>query len=170
MERLMHASGEAMQDLVAFADKKVRDGTMSRKRLIFPSQRRLRKWMVSIFREEDSSAEQSPDVLETGVNVVYVGDGYNKKKNPEHLPATNAWQHFGNMLRKVAAFFASEEATFGFRVACATLSVGVIAFLEATQAFFIAQRLVWAMIIIAIGMTMSTSLLVTIESLPQLVH
>lgn len=155
MERLMHASGEAMHDLVAFADKKVEDGTMSRKRFIFPSQRRLRKWMLSIFHEEDSSAEQSPDVLETGVNVVYVGDGYNRKKDPEHLPAENAWQRCGNGLRKTAAFFASEESAFGFRVACATMTIGIIAFLEATQAFFIAQRLVWAMIMIAIGMTMS---------------
>jgi hypothetical protein len=116
MERLMHASGEAMHDLVAFADKKVEDGTMSRNRLIFPSQRRLRKWVVSVFREEDSSAEQSPDVLETGVNIVYVGDGYNRKKDPEHLPPTSAWQRFGNVLRKVSDFFASEESAFGFRV------------------------------------------------------
>jgi hypothetical protein len=116
MERLMHASGAAMHDLVAFADKKVADGTMSRNRLIFPSQRRLRKWMVSIFHVEDSTAEQSPDVLETGVNVVYVGDGYNRKKDPEHLPPTNAWQRAGNGIRKLSAFFASEECAFGFRV------------------------------------------------------
>ncbi len=122
MERLMHASGEAMLDLVVFADKKVEDGTMSRNRLIFPSQRRLRKWLVSIFREEDSSAEQSPDVLETGINIVYVGDGYNRKKDPEHLPPTSAWQRSGNVLRKVSAFFASEECAFGFRVGESPLS------------------------------------------------
>lgn len=115
MERLMHASGAAMHDLVAFADEKVADGTMSKNRLIFPTQRRLRKWMLSIFREEDASAEQSPDVLETG-NVVYVGDGYNKKKDPEHLPPTSAWQRAGNVVRKISAFFASEECAFGFRV------------------------------------------------------
>ncbi|OIW22794.1 hypothetical protein CONLIGDRAFT_150020 [Coniochaeta ligniaria NRRL 30616] len=156
MERLMHASGEAMLDLVVFADKKVEDGTMSRNRLIFPTQRRLRKWLVSIFREEDSSAEQSPDVLETGISVVYVGDGYNRKKDPEHLPPTSAWQRAGNVLRKVSAFFASEECAFGFRVAAATMTIGIIAFLESTQAFFVAQRLVWAMIMIAIGMTMTS--------------
>lgn len=115
MERLMHASGAAMHDLVAFADEKVADGTMSRNRLIFPTQRRLRKWILSVFREEDASAEQSPDVLETG-NVVYVGDGYNRKKDPEHLPPTSAWQRAGNVVRKISAFFASEECAFGFRV------------------------------------------------------
>jgi hypothetical protein len=116
MERLMHASSEAMHDLVAFADEKVADGTMSRKRLIFPTQRRLRNWMVSIFREEDSSAEQSPDRMDNGSNVVYVGDGYNRKKDPEHLPPTNVWQRAGNVIRKLSAFFASEECAFGFRV------------------------------------------------------
>lgn len=182
MERLMHASGEAMHDLVVFADRKVQDGTMARKRLIFPTQRRLRKWIVSVFREEDSSAEESPDVLESGMNIVYVGDGYNRKKDPEHLPPTNAWQRAGNGLRKVSDFFGSEECAFGFRVgesprrensgrdwrqasgnadlggiAAATMTIGIVAFLERTQSFFVAQRLVWAMIMIAIGMTMSES-------------
>ncbi|KAB5513350.1 hypothetical protein GE09DRAFT_632228 [Coniochaeta sp. 2T2.1] len=156
MERLMQASGEAMLDLVAFAEKKVADATMSKNRLIFPTQRRLRKWMVSIFREEDSGAEQSPDILETGANVVYVGDGYNKKRDPEHLPPTSTWQRAGNVLRVISAFFASEESAFGFRVACATMTIGIIGFLERTQTFFIAQRLVWAMIMIAISMTMTS--------------
>jgi hypothetical protein len=43
-------------------------------------------------------------------------------------------------------------------IAAATMTIGIIAFLESTQAFFVAQRLVWAMIMIAIGMTMSESL------------
>lgn len=36
------------------------------------------------------------------------------------------------------------------------MSVGIVAFLESTQVFFIEQRLVWAMIIIAIGMTVTS--------------
>lgn len=37
------------------------------------------------------------------------------------------------------------------------MTVGIAAFLENTQAFFVAQRLVWALIMVAIGMTMSES-------------
>jgi hypothetical protein len=59
-------------------------------------------------------------------------------------------------VRSIPRFLGSTESAFGFRVACATLTVGVIAFLKDTQAFFIEQRLVWAMIIIAIGMTMTS--------------
>ena len=45
---------------------------------------------------------------------------------------------------------------FGFRVACATMSIAISAFLEVSQTFFVAQRLVWAMIMVAIGMTMTS--------------
>ncbi|KAL2160454.1 hypothetical protein VTH06DRAFT_1142 [Thermothelomyces fergusii] len=156
MEKLMHAAGEAVQDLVDFADERVEDGTMSKKRLITPASRRLRKWFMAVFSKEDSSAEEAPDVMETGANLVYFGDEYNRKKDPEHLPPETTWQRFGNGLRKITGFFGSEESAFGFRVACATMTIGIVAFLKDTQHFFMEQRLVWAMIIIAIGMSMTS--------------
>lgn len=151
MENLMHASGEAVQDLVDFADEKVEDGTMSKKRFIAPTVHRLRKWLKAVFGHEDSSPDQTPDVLETGANLVHFGNEYNRKRNPERLPPETAWERFGDGLRKISKFFGSEESAFGFRVACATMTIGIVAFLEETQRFFIEQRLVWAMIIIAIG-------------------
>ena len=72
------------------------------------------------------------------------------------MPATTTWQKFGNIIRRIPKFLGSVEAAFGFRVACATLTIGIIAFLKDTQRFFIEQRLVWAMIIIAIGMTITS--------------
>ncbi|KAL0941993.1 uncharacterized protein CTRU02_204756 [Colletotrichum truncatum] len=156
MEKLMLALGEAVQDLVLFADSKVADGTMSKKRLIVPSQRRMKKWLRgACSSSQDATPEQNPDIADMGANVVYAGDGYNKKKDPEHLPAHGVWQHFGNRVRKVSAFFGSGESMFGFRVAVATMTVGILAFLKNTQTFFTEQRLVWAMIMIAIGMTIT---------------
>jgi hypothetical protein len=35
------------------------------------------------------------------------------------------------------------------------MTIGIVALLEHTQVFFVQQRLVWAMIMVAIGMTMS---------------
>ena len=151
LENLMHASGQAVQDLIDFADEKVEDGTMSKKRLITPSLRRLRKWFLAVLSNKDPSADQSPDVMESSANIIYFGDGYNRKKDPEHLPPVTAWQRFGNGLRKIPAFLGSEESAFGFRVACATLTIGIVGFLESTQRFFMEQRLVWAMILVAIG-------------------
>ncbi|KAH7109407.1 hypothetical protein B0J13DRAFT_579029 [Dactylonectria estremocensis] len=154
MEQLMHAAGEAVQGLVAFANEKVEDGTMKHKRLLFPSGYQLQKWLMSIFKGQDSSLKQNPDIMET--DSIYYGDSYNHKKDPEHLPATNIWQHIGNGLRKISAVLGSKESAFGFRVACATMTIGIVAFLEDTQVFFHDQRLDWAMITIALGMTITS--------------
>ncbi|KAJ3455710.1 hypothetical protein MRS44_017192 [Fusarium solani] len=153
MQQLMHAAGEAVQDFVAFADEKIEDGTMKHERLIFPSERMVWKWLTSIFKQQESG-KQSPDILET--NKVNYGDGYNQKKDLEHLPASSTWQHLGNGLRKISAVLGSKESAFGFRVACAAMTVGIVAFLEQTQHFFQEQRLDWAMITIALGMTITS--------------
>jgi hypothetical protein len=58
---------------------------------------------------------------------------------------------------------ASAECAFGFRVACATLTIGIVAFLESSHVFFQEQRLVWAMIIVAIGMSMTSGQVRIIE-------
>ncbi len=152
----MVATGEAVQDFVEYADQKVADGTMDKTRFLFPTVRRLRKWLFSVFDDKDGSHENADDVMKPNFSVVFMGDSFGAKKDPEHLPATNAWQHFGNGLRVVSRLLGSEESMFGFRVACATMTVAIVCFLRVTQSFFQEQRLVWAMIIIAMGMTQST--------------
>ncbi|KAE9372370.1 hypothetical protein N431DRAFT_339051 [Stipitochalara longipes BDJ] len=156
LEHLLYSAGLAISNLIKFADQKVEDGTMAKNRFIFPGKRRLMKWIVNIGREDTTVDIESPDSAEAGTNSVYMGAGFNPKKDPEHLPPETAWQHFGNGLRKIPHFLGSAESAFGFRVACATLTVGIVAFLKDTQTFFIEQRLVWAMIIIAIGMSMTS--------------
>ncbi|PVH89756.1 hypothetical protein DL98DRAFT_401128 [Cadophora sp. DSE1049] len=156
LEHLLYSTGLAISELIKFADKKVADGTMTKKRLISPGQKRLKKWIMGIGKEDGSLDTNTPDSLEAGNNTIYMGSGFNPKKDPEHLPPQNAWQKFGNGIRTIPHFLASTESAFGFRVACATLTVGIVAFLKDTQKFFIEQRLVWAMIIIAIGMTMTS--------------
>ncbi|KAF4637953.1 hypothetical protein G7Y89_g102 [Cudoniella acicularis] len=156
MEFLLYSVGLAVANLVKFADKKVEDGVMKKNRLILPGLRRLKKWITSIGNEDSTIDTESPDNLEAGSRNIYMGSGFNPKKDPEHLPPATVWQHFGNGLRVIPRFLGSTESAFGFRVACATLTIGIVAFLKETQVFFIEQRLVWAMIIIAIGMTMTS--------------
>lgn len=155
MEQLMRAAGEATQDLVAFADRKFEDGTMKQNRLLFPSRHALQKWWTGIFRK-GSSGKESSDIIET--NQAHYGGGYKKKNNPERLPAITTWQHIGNGLCQISAALGSKESAFGLRVACAAMTIGILAFLEETQVFFRDQRLSWAMITIALGMTISKSL------------
>jgi hypothetical protein len=156
LEHLLYSTGVAVCNFIKFADSKAEDGTMKKNRLILPGKRRLKKWIMNIGQEDATIDNETPDSLEAGANTVYLGAGFNPKKDPEHLPPETAWQHFGNYLRNIPHFLGSNESSFGFRVACATLSIGIVAFLGDTQKFFIEQRLVWAMIIIAIGMTMTS--------------
>ena len=151
----MIATGEAVQDFVEFADKKVADGTMDKTRFLFPTLRRMRKWAISVVSDKGATDDDTEEVLKPNFNVVFMGDGFNTKKDPEHLPAATAWQHFGNGLRMISRFLGSEESAFGMRVACATMTVAIVCYLRETQLFFQEQRLVWAMIIIAIGMSQS---------------
>ena len=148
MEYLLHAASQGVLELVKFADKKTEEGVMNRRRLLLPGKRRLKKWIRSAFSVEDSSNDHAPDSAESEVYSVTLGDAFQQQKDPEHLPPTNNWQRLGNGVRKVSHFLKSNEMAFGFRVACATMSIAVVAFLQRTQAFFVAQRLVWAMIMV----------------------
>jgi hypothetical protein len=156
LEHLLYSTGVAVSNLIKFADKKAAEGVMKKNRLILPGKRRLVKWIKNIGQEDSTIDTETPDSLEAGAHTIYLGAGYNPQKDPEHLPPNTTWQYFGNHIRAIPHFLGSTEASFGFRVACATLSIGIVAFLKDTQVFFTEQRLVWAMIIIAIGMTMTS--------------
>lgn len=91
MEHLLFLTGKAIIGLVRFADKKVEDGTMKKNRLILPSHKRLRKWILGKSSGDTSIDTESPDSLEAGTNIIYMGSGFNAKKDPEHLPPQTAW-------------------------------------------------------------------------------
>jgi hypothetical protein len=113
LEHLLYSTGIAISKLVEFADKKVADGTMKKKRLILPGNRRLKKWILNIGKEDSSVDTASPDSLEAGSHHVYMGAGFNPKRDPEHLPAKNAWEKFGNGIRTIPKFLGSTESAFG---------------------------------------------------------
>jgi hypothetical protein len=153
---LLHSVSEAILELVKFADE--RNQAETKKKLILPGRKRLKKWVASAFKVQDSNHTDEPTLvgLERDSTVVQMGDAFKTKRDPEHLPPANAWEKFGDMVRAFPRFLRSSESAFGFRVACATLSVAIIALLHDTQMFFIKQRLVWAMIMVAISMIPTT--------------
>lgn len=157
IEFLLRSTARAVLDLVRFADEKAGQGVIQKKRVVVPGMKRVRKWLSSALRTEDSGVDHTPDSTETRGISIETGDAYQKSRDPEHLPPTNAWQRLGDFVRGVSRILGSQESAFGFRVACATLTIGIIAYLKDTQAFFIQQRLVWAMIMVAIGMTVTVS-------------
>lgn len=153
MEFLFWSTGRAVLALVQFADRKIEDGTMKKNKLISPGLKRIKKWVTRCLNVEDAGAEHSPDSTEFGGATIYSGESFRAAKDPEHLPPTNAWQRSTDGLRQFSRILGSPESAFGFRVACATLSIGIVAYLRDTYVFFMEQRLVWAMIMVAIGMT-----------------
>ena len=153
MEFLLWSAGRAVLALVQFADKKLEDGSMKKNKLISPSLKRIKKWVTGSLKVEDAGAEHTPDSTESVGVSVYSGESFRAAKDPEHLPPTNTWQRSTNVLRQFSGLLGSPESAFGFRVACATLSIGIVAYLKDTYVFFLEQRLVWSMIMVAIGMT-----------------
>lgn len=147
---------KATLDMISFADSKIADGTMRRSRLIFPKQDSIRRWLSlnsekmeskhDPGRRQSSSQATSPTVFDEDVEP-------GKFPDPEHLPPANIWEKGSVILRSISHLIKSEQSIFGFRVAAASFSVGILAFLHQTQNFFIHQRCIWAMIVIVIGMS-----------------
>jgi hypothetical protein len=150
---LTWSTGNAILKMVRFADSKVANGTMKKKRLIFPGARRIRK----LFEGAWSKEEDTDLGIEDGrLRNVYMGDSLMAKKDPEHLPPANVFEKLTNYIRVIPQILASPESSFGFRCAVATMSIGVLAYLRQTDAFFSKQRLLWALIMLAISMTAHT--------------
>lgn len=154
IEYLLWRAGHATLELVLLADKMKQDGKLKHSKLIFPGSRVLGKWIRSVFGQEDFSAGTSyvTDMEDGARQSVFLGKNFEKRKDPEHLQPTNAAQRIGNVIRLIPAFFRHPGSAFGFRVACATMSLAIVGFLHDSQAFFLKQRLLWSEIMVAISM------------------
>jgi Putative ER transporter, 6TM, N-terminal/Fusaric acid resistance protein-like len=154
MSFLLYSVSNATLSLVRFAEAKVADGSMAKQRVMIPQWRIFRKWIKAIISSEDTKAEfDQVDNMASNLDTVKLGDSLRAKKDPEHLPAKNAWEKFGNGIRGISHFLGSPSSSFGFRVAVASMSIGILAYLKDTHVFFIEQRVVWGMIMVAIGMS-----------------
>lgn len=143
----------ATLELVEFADSKIADGTMKHNRIILPKQKSIRSWFSLNSNKKDSDTEpdrrHASNVDPTHVHRDYPTAGF---PDPEHLPPANIWEKGSTILRTISHVIKSDQSSFGFRVAAASLSVGILGFLHQTQDFFVRQRCIWAMIVIVIGM------------------
>jgi hypothetical protein len=101
MEHLLYSTGKAILSLLRFADKKVADGSMKKNRLILPTHKSLKKWVLGRKEADRSVDTESPDSLEAGTDIIYLGSGFNAKKDPEHLPPETAWVRTRNSFSPV---------------------------------------------------------------------
>lgn len=150
VEYLAFSMGKAILKLSRYADSLVSDGTMIKKRFIFPGLRKIAKLFQSAFFEEDSDGV---DGMGEGPGAtIYLGESFKARKNPEHLTPINWFEKLTDLLRHIPAHFRSDEANFGFRAAVAVMSIAVLNFIHQTQHFYQVQRAMWALLMIAISM------------------
>ncbi|KAK9854929.1 uncharacterized protein MYU51_003195 [Penicillium brevicompactum] len=143
----------ATLQLVQFATSKITDGTMKRNRLIFPKQKSIRAWLsLSHEKKQPETSSESRQSSNVNPSTIYHEQPSTRFPDSEHLPPENVWEKGSTILRTISHVIKSDQSMFGFRVAAASLSVGILAFLHQTQDFFIRQRCIWAMIVIVIGM------------------
>ena len=127
---------------------------MTKKRFITPPYRRVKKWITNVLGPEDASNDDHRIMAEIdGTHDVHLGQAFGARRDPEHLPATTTFEKFGNYIRVIPGLLRSPHAAFGFRAAVATMSVAIVNYLRSSQAFYIEQRLVWALIMITFSMT-----------------
>lgn len=110
-----------------------------------PAAKTVRKWIIAAFSDDDIGDDNRYTAALGGIENIDLGESYVSTKDPEHLPAATALERLGDGLRIVPRFFRSDASTFGVRVTLATMSIGIICYLEASQVWFIENRLLWAL-------------------------
>ncbi|PIB01099.1 hypothetical protein CB0940_00528 [Cercospora beticola] len=153
VHHLLHKAGEAALELVLFADERKASGTLQRSRLIVPGLKTFKKWLFSCFGKDDLHDENLLTADVSTGRALDLGESFGKSKDPEHLPPRNAWEKIGETIRLIPRALRSDASAFGFRVACATMTVAIICFLHDSQAWFLRHRILWAMIMVPISMT-----------------
>lgn len=143
MEHVQNEVLQAVHGLLTFAESKVSDGSMQRNKFIFPGYHQL-KLMKFLKSKSCNTAGLNAPASWDARSLIAI--------DAEYLPPTNFLERSGDYLRVIPNILTSAESVFGFRVALASFTVAILAYLRQTQDFFGAQRLIWAMIVIVIGM------------------
>lgn len=105
--------------LVKCADSLAASGKLKKTRLVVPGVKRLRKWFSEILEQQDVDRD---DHFGDSFSVS-LGQAYRTRKDPEHMPPQDAWQHCTDVFRKLTRFLGSSQSGFGFRCAVATMCI-----------------------------------------------
>ncbi|KIX06506.1 uncharacterized protein Z518_04482 [Rhinocladiella mackenziei CBS 650.93] len=153
LEYSVVTTAKGILDLVRFADSKVEDGTMRKKRLIVPTWKQLKKWAWALITREDGNLDYHTYSYRSGTPTVYLGNALGVERDPEHLLPETWFEKFTDYFRMIPKIFGSKESWFGFKVATGTMFIAIVCYLRNSQEFYIKQRLIWGAIMVAISMT-----------------
>ena len=155
LEYLLWRCGRSMLDLILYVDKRKQDGAFKKSKVIFPGSKTIYKWIRSTFGKEDFNHEDSysGDLDAGGQQSLYLSQQFRKLRDPEHNPPQNTLEKVGDRIRKIPHALRSDSSAFGLRVAAATMTLGIVCYLHDTQVFFLEQRGLWSLVMIAISMS-----------------
>jgi Putative ER transporter, 6TM, N-terminal len=109
VEYLTYSIGQSILEMVRYSDSKIADGTMAKKRVIFPGWKRIHKWIRGVFEPKDTDGTEDGEM---GRANVWIGDSLKAKKDPEHLPPNTFVQKSTNYLRVIPRFLSSPESSW----------------------------------------------------------
>ncbi|KAK9491441.1 hypothetical protein V1508DRAFT_421947 [Lipomyces doorenjongii] len=152
---LWHSSN-AISSFLAYVQDKNNSQEWQKKRIIFPSWSELTHWIGAMFAvPESSNIDQILDSSIDRVGRAALTTAL-RGQDPEHLPPNTLWQKFGERVRMIPALLRSPHSLCGFRATCASMSIGIIAYLRSSRNFFVEQRCLWAIVMTAIAMNNTT--------------
>ncbi|KAK6600501.1 hypothetical protein H4I96_07827 [Botrytis cinerea] len=155
MQHMLYTAGISVLQLCKFSDDIIAAGIMSKSGPIIPPLITLVKWFSAIFDTADAALPDDERPRTMKEQTLLFGIAGKVTRNIEHLPPRNAYERLGVCINRFQQFLRGPEFSFGFRSACATMSCAILAYLHQTQEIFTHYRLIWSVIISAIGANMS---------------
>lgn len=146
---------EAILSMLVYVKDRTECGAWDNRKLIYPTWSTLIRWTKAAFATSGSTRDSvadhfTNDAHREALKALLLG------RNPQHLPPTNLVGRVGDILRAVPRFMKSRHSYFGFRAMCASMSLGIIAFLHPSYQFFKEQRCLWAVVMTGIALNNST--------------
>lgn len=143
---LWHSS-RAIVRLVEFTRDKFDSGFLQRKHIILPSYDTLLKWWFDMFRNPESTSHDHSSDMESHIPLTVV-----HTRDHRYFSAESYIEAVAKQIRAIPRLLRSPHSIYGFRTLCASMSIGIIAYLRDTHNFFVRQRVIWALIMTMIAM------------------
>lgn len=148
---MLQSTGKCALIFVQAADRIRGDENSFKNALRYPTLQTLKLWVGSLLMTHTTDIYS----MDRSAKSTF-GDLYHGMRDPERESPETRWELLISSFEKFYHFLGSEDSQLGFRAACATMSIAIVAFLAAGQVFFIKQRLIWASITVAVALTTSS--------------
>ena len=143
---LWHSS-RAVLRMGEFTAGRIRSGRLQHKRMILPSWHALYEWGFKMFENPESTSHDHSAEMESHVPLAAI-----HTRDHRQFSARPYIEAIVKPARAIPRLLRSPHSMYGFRTLCASMSIGIIAYLRETHNFFVRQRVIWALIMAMIAM------------------